>query len=382
MRILQVANLPASPPGGASRFISESGLALGRLGHDVEFLFRPELFSRLAGGGTVRTRLLGPWLVALAVWRRVSGGRRYDVVQIREPDAAAYCLVRRLGLGSLPPCAVLSLGTDERGWRAQQGRWRALGIRASRKSRISVPLTIVGKSRYAFRNAEQVLVSNDADRDYLVLDLGVPARRVSQVNTGVDDSFFSIPRGTRRPTRRILFVGTWTDRKGTLELVQAWQEVAQRRDLSLAVVGALTPEATVRDAFRADLRERIAVLPVVDDQGLRNELARADAFVLPSWFEGMPLATLEAAAAGLPCVVSAIPGHREIFRGPDPEADGALLVPPHDAAALAGALERLAVDGELAQRLGRKARQRARAFTWARTAEQLEAAYLGALEER
>jgi glycosyltransferase involved in cell wall biosynthesis len=120
----------------------------------------------------------------------------------------------------------------------------------------------------------------------------------------------------------------------------------------------------------------------VSEQELHEELARADAFVLPSWCEGMPLATLEAAAAGLPCIVSDIPGHREVFRRSDPEADGAILVPPDDPDGLAEAIERLAADEELAQRLGSNARERARAFTWAETAAQLEAGYVKAVDRR
>jgi len=83
-------------------------------------------------------------------------------------------------------------------------------------------------------------------------------------------------------------------------------------------------------------------------------LPASDAFVLPSMFEGMPFAALEAMAAGLPAVLSDIGPHREIA------ADGveALLVPVGDPAALAHAVERLVANPESAAAIGAAAHRR------------------------
>lgn len=78
-------------------------------------------------------------------------------------------------------------------------------------------------------------------------------------------------------------------------------------------------------------------------------LRDADIAVLPTHYkEGLPWFLLEAAASGLPCVASDVPGCREIVQ------DGITgrLVPPHDPAALATAIAELAGDPELRQRLG------------------------------
>ncbi len=79
----------------------------------------------------------------------------------------------------------------------------------------------------------------------------------------------------------------------------------------------------------------------------------ADAFVSASLYEPFGLAVAEAAARGLPLVLSAIPTFRELWDG------AALFVPPGDAPALAAALDRLAEDPVLRRRLGRAARRRA-----------------------
>ena len=84
-------------------------------------------------------------------------------------------------------------------------------------------------------------------------------------------------------------------------------------------------------------------------------LAACDAFVLPSLFEGTPIALLEAMAAGKAIVATAIPGVDELVTADE----SALLVPPGDSDALAAALRRLATEPELRARLGAAARQRA-----------------------
>jgi glycosyltransferase involved in cell wall biosynthesis len=80
-----------------------------------------------------------------------------------------------------------------------------------------------------------------------------------------------------------------------------------------------------------------------------------DVFVLASWREGMPRSAIEAAAMGKALVLTDIRGCREVARH-DREA---LLVPPRDPGALAGAISRLAADPALRDRLGAAARRRA-----------------------
>jgi glycosyltransferase involved in cell wall biosynthesis len=88
---------------------------------------------------------------------------------------------------------------------------------------------------------------------------------------------------------------------------------------------------------------------------VRDILARADVFVLSTTSEGMPMTILEAMAAGLAVVASAVGGVPELV---EDEVTG-LLVPPHDPGALAAALRRLLDDADLRARLGAAGRERA-----------------------
>jgi D-inositol-3-phosphate glycosyltransferase len=93
----------------------------------------------------------------------------------------------------------------------------------------------------------------------------------------------------------------------------------------------------------------------------------------------LPLSLLEAMAAGVPAIATAVCGTKDVLRNPNPAADGGLLVPPHDAAALAAAMTKVAHDRGLRDQLSRNASARAREYTWGRTAAGLAHAYESAI---
>lgn len=108
--------------------------------------------------------------------------------------------------------------------------------------------------------------------------------------------------------------------------------------------------------------------------GVDAFLATARAFVLPSREDNLPMALLEAMAAGLPVVASSVGGIPDaVGQGEDA---GGTLVPPGDARALADALRAYLVDGDLAATVGARARARAeRTHSASRMAERYAALY-------
>lgn len=104
---------------------------------------------------------------------------------------------------------------------------------------------------------------------------------------------------------------------------------------------------------RLDLHAQVRFLGSVSD--LPERLAATQVFVLSTRWEGMPLALVEAMAAGCACVGTDVVGVREVI---DPDHTG-LLVPPADASALADAIQRVLLDPALAERLGAAARAQA-----------------------
>ncbi len=205
----------------------------------------------------------------------------------------------------------------------------------------------------------------------------VPASRLACVPGGVDADRFveaeavdpatlGVPEGHAL----LMWVGRLDPVKGLDELVDA-MGMLREQSVTLGLVGEGAYEDEIRRRVdRHGLGGRVCFFGRRDD--VPNLLAAADVFVFPSRTEGMPNALLEAMAAGSPIVTTDVPGCRDVV------TDGrtGLLVPARRPEALAGAIERLLADRELAARLGSSARRRAVAeFDFARTVERYAALY-------
>jgi glycosyltransferase involved in cell wall biosynthesis len=114
-----------------------------------------------------------------------------------------------------------------------------------------------------------------------------------------------------------------------------------------------------QQAELADEITRLGIADAVELLGRRDDvqqlLGAADVFVLSSRSEGMPMSVLEAMAAGLPVIATAVGGVPEIVR----DGETGTLVAPGDAGALGRAIAALARDPTLRQRLGAAGRRRA-----------------------
>lgn len=152
---------------------------------------------------------------------------------------------------------------------------------------------------------------------------------------------------------RILFLGRLEAAKGVFELLAAGARLAAGfPELRLVLGGEGDADAVRRRAAELGIAERVELLGWAGPELRDAELARASVFCLPSHAEGLPMSLLEAMAAGKAAVAAHVGGIPEILR------DGAngLLVPPHDADALAQALARVLRDDGLRAQLGRQAR--------------------------
>ena len=155
----------------------------------------------------------------------------------------------------------------------------------------------------------------------------------------------------------LLSVGRLVYQKGHEYLVHAMPQVLRRYPRAKAVIcgeGALRPDLE-RQIGELGLQSSVKLLGNRNDVG--PFLASADLFVLPSRWEGLPVALLEAMGAGLPVVATRVEGVDEVV---EDERQG-LLVPPEDSDALASALLQLIGDPQLRSRMGEAARRRIQA---------------------
>ena len=146
--------------------------------------------------------------------------------------------------------------------------------------------------------------------------------------------------------------------KGVVEYVEAARAVRARRpDAVFVLAGARDPdnrESLTEEDLAVWRRSGDVLLPghVSDVPCL---LAISDVVALPSYHEGVPRSLIEAAAMGKAIVATAIPGAAEVVEG----GVNGMLVPPHDASALAVAIEALLGDAETRTRYGATGRRKA-----------------------
>lgn len=152
----------------------------------------------------------------------------------------------------------------------------------------------------------------------------------------------------------ILSVGRLVYQKGHEYLIQAMHSVVREYPRAKALICG---EGPLRGQLAAQI-DRLALGASVRLLGDRLDINRflhsADIFVLPSRWEGLPVALLEAMDGGLPVVATAVEGVEEVVQG---GAQG-LLVPPEDARALAESLKALIAAPDLRKRMGERARAR------------------------
>jgi glycosyltransferase involved in cell wall biosynthesis len=191
---------------------------------------------------------------------------------------------------------------------------------------------------------------------------GIRAERTWHLPNGVDAEKFR-PAPDRRPDpasaeRAMICVARLVYSKGLDVLLHAWGRMmaepgewrAHLEPRLRLVGGGLLREQLERIVAELGIGDSVEFLgPRADIVDL---LQQSWGFVLPSRYEGMPNALLEAMACGLPCVGTRVSGSEDIIA----DGENALLVEPEQPAQLARALRRIIEDGELAGRLGQRGR--------------------------
>lgn len=366
LRVLRVADVTDNRSGGMSRTMYATGDELARRGHHVEYRFCEHL------GVNCRPqfrRFAVPRRIVELVRREMAAGKRWDLVEIHEPAAAAYAWNR----SSLPPLVIFSYGLEDRSHRSALDYQRRKGLPVTLKNRFS-PLSVVWQAQYATRHAAHVICSNSEDVDHLA-GRGVPRDRLTRHHSGVEPEFLvasgDLPAAGER--RGLLFLGSWLNRKGVLDLVPAAAAALRSHPQEhLTIAGCHAGPEQILPEFPEDVRGRVRIIPRVNGNSALIEIYRRHSvFVLPSYFEGQPLVMIEAAALGMAIVTTHVCGMKDFI---EPGKNG-LTVPVADPPALTKALNRLLDSPEEARHFGLQALKLAQTHTWAAAAEKIERAY-------
>ncbi|MGI3775886.1 MAG: glycosyltransferase family 4 protein [Janthinobacterium lividum] len=293
-----------------------------------------------------------------------------EALESRGPGAAALsafavarAAARVAGLALRGRASVLHLNVAERGSVVRKGALlgvaRLFGVpvvlHLHAAQIVAFHAALPGPARalvgLVFRSAQLVVVLGEPWRVW-VASLGVPEGRIRVVRNGVPRLSGWRAREAGAPFR-LVFLGNLFWRKGIADLLAALARLGPG-DAPCTLVVAGGGDVAGHEALAEGLGigGRVRFEGWVDQAGAAACLAEADALVLPSYDEGLPLVILEALSLGVPVVCTPVGAIPEVLE----DGDTALLVPPGDVAALAGALRRIAGDPALAARLSERGR--------------------------
>ncbi|MEO8678931.1 MAG: glycosyltransferase [Vicinamibacterales bacterium] len=214
--------------------------------------------------------------------------------------------------------------------------------------------------RWLMRGTDAVVASAASVRDFYIEQVGAEPSKVEVIYNAVD--WRQLERTVTREAMRgefgipeaapvVCIIARLTEQKAHRVLFDAFARQPGLADTHLVVVG----DGHLRDDLRGrvsslNLQGRVHFLGARRDLG--NLLGASDIFVMPSFWEGLPLSMVLAMGAGLPVVATRVAGIPEVVQ----DGRTGLLVPPDDGAALGSALARLVADPHLRANLGEAAR--------------------------
>lgn len=318
---MRVWHLLTQPSGGPADHVADVAPVLASLGHDVTVVMP-------SGAAAARVEAAGVRRLPLSVASKtdVGGAVRFGALLRRERPGVLHCQDRRAGLvgrlaaraAGVPVVSTLHGAPDGLSYLVR-GNLRAAPERSRDR------LYYLHAERWLSRSGGIVVAPSEAIAEYLRRHVRLPEAQVRVVPNGVDLARFS-PAG-HTGGAGVLWLGLMGAVKRLDVLMDALASFSGRA--VLAGDGPLLPMVSAR---ASSLGGRVTLPGFVADPV--PLFAAADAFVLCSAAENMPLALLQAMACGLPVVATRVGGIPEVVRD---GVDG-ILVPPGDAAALAAAL--------------------------------------------
>lgn len=266
------------------------------------------------------------------------------------------------------------------------------------KSVTTVPMVATKRlsvEKTVLETAERIVATSPQEKEHM-RSLVSPKGNIDIIPCGTDiHRFGAIDRlaarqqlGIAAQSKVVFYIGRFDERKGIETLVRAvgQSQLRGNPDLKLIIGGGSRPGQS--DGLERDRIESIvAELGMTDftifpgrigDETLPLYYAAADVCVVPSHYEPFGLVAIEAMASGTPVVASDVGGLQFTVV---PEETG-LLAPPKDEVAFGAAIDRILMNPDYRNRLGKAARQRVETkFSWEGVAQQLSDLYTNLLEQ-
>ncbi|MBC7390268.1 MAG: glycosyltransferase family 4 protein [Opitutaceae bacterium] len=264
-----------------------------------------------------------------------------DAIICHEPASGAF-------VKKGAPVFLVSHGIEARYWELSlQGKIPNPNV-MSLKTRLLFPLWRLAGCNKGLKYAHKLLLSNEEDANYAQIKFGRKASDIKVFRNGYYPE--SIPElkhfNSKIPT--ILWNASWLDRKGKDILIVALTKLVENGiSFKCILAGTGYDESKVMSEIDPKLKPFITVISKFTSDEEKSLLTNSDIFVLPSYFEGLPLSLVQAMASGLCCVVSDNCGQRDIVQ----DNINGLKFNTGNANQLAFQLEKVILDNTLRTRL-------------------------------
>lgn len=227
------------------------------------------------------------------------------------------------------------------------------------------------------KKARKIIAVSKYTKHDLVTYLGIPEEKIEVIYQGVDlENFKPESEKTRRRKNSpyLLYVGAEIPRKNFAGILKAFKSLKADhvfRNFKLVKVGNAS-SGWSREKYRNQSLDLVKTLGLeneviftgfVDKKELVSYYAGAECFVFPSFYEGFGLPPLEAMACGCPVVTSNSSSLPEVM------GNAGLLVDPHNVDEIVAAITKVLTNGYLRNSLRRAGLERAKQFSWQKTAE-------------
>ena len=221
-------------------------------------------------------------------------------------------------------------------------------------------------TKFSVENSDHIITISNSTKKDIIASYGINKNAVTVAYPGYDSEIFH--KKNVSLDNYIIYIGTIQPRKNLIRLMEA---VARIDSLKLIIVGKTEGmgkkgwkyEDILETPKRLGIEDRVEFSGFVEKKKLHDLLAHAQAFVLPSLYEGFGIPVLEAMASGTPVIVSNVSSLPEVV------GEAGLLVDPYSVDQIEQAIRTITSDKKLQQKYSKLGILQAKKFSWDKMAK-------------
>ncbi len=353
MKYLLAINVPRDENAGAASTVLGLGKKLQEKGHYVDFVFNDDLPFRTKNPAWHRL-YFSIYLIVKLVGQRIKKVE-YDVLIVS--GGYGYLIPFSRFLFGKPLFINRSHGPEYVG--------EPIPLKQLISYRLPYELLIRWQCEIATKYADLTLVTNQFEKTHMTRNFNLDINRIIALPPAIHDMFFDKHLNYKNKCKlpKLLYVGTWIERKGVNQIVKAYNMLCGQYDgLSLTIVG-IDNKDEVESEFENSMN--VYAKSAIDRKDLIKIYDSHQVLIFPTLSEGYGKVVLEAMSRGM-CVITTPMGYgAEIIN----HNENGFIVPFHDHEAIVSTISTIISDQKLLDSISVNARKSVEGLTWDNVAD-------------